>query len=144
MVIGMDKSWDRRQLLPGLTAKRWAAIGLMSFAAAAAGAIGAIVCAFTIVLRTQSWDPITISFVSIILVGAAFGWVCVILSDRKERAEIKAGYTTTAQGNNEVARVHSPTGVVMRDAGRPNLSRPEWEAAMSRVRAFEATRQRKK
>lgn len=71
--------------------------------------------------------------------GFIGGWVCNKVGDHKGKAEIRAGYTTSAQGNNEVVRLHSPTGVVMREAGQPNLTKPQWEAAMARVRAYEAS-----
>ncbi len=61
------------------------------------------------------------------------------MMNRKERAELAAGYTTSAQGNNEVVRLHSPTGVVMRNAGEPNLTKLQWEAAMARVIAYKAS-----
>lgn len=133
-----EDAWDHRQLLPGPTAKRWSATALVAIGTAIVGAAGALICVFALVARTETWDPITIGFVLLTVTGTVAGWVCNGLADRKGRVEVRAGYTTVAQGNNEVVRLYSPTGVVMREAGRPNLTRSEWEAAMLRVRAFRA------
>jgi hypothetical protein len=100
--------------------------------------IGALICGLTIVSASQQWDPVTITFLALLFLGFGGGWVLNKLSDRKGQAELAAGYTTSAQGNNEVMRLHSRTGVVMREAGQPNLTKPQWEAAMARVRAYEA------
>lgn len=133
----MSTQWVRHDLLPGPTVFQWSGYALMSCALGLVGMIGALVCAVTIVSASQQWDPVTITFLALLLLGFAGGWVLNKLSDRKGRAELAAGYTTSAQGNNEVIRLHSRTGVVMREAGQPNLTKPQWEAAMARVRAYE-------
>jgi hypothetical protein len=103
---------------------------------------GALVCALSIVARTERLDPLTITFLALagagLLAASAFLW----LSDRKQKAEVGAGYTTLAQGNNDVERLHSPTGVVMRAAGEPNLTKAQWEAAIAKVRSYRAAGQR--
>ena len=101
--------------------------------------VGALLCAVTIVSASKQWDPLTICFLAVFLLGFLGGWIFNQLGDRKRKAEASAGYTTSAQGNNEVVRLHSRTGVVMREAGQPNLTKPQWEAAMARVRAYEAS-----
>lgn len=128
----------RMDLLPGPTAKQWARYGLIACGVFALGCLGGVVWALAVVTRTQRWDLVVVMFLAIGAVGLLCAWIFVLLSDRKEKSEMRAGYTTVAQGNNEVVRLHSTTGVVMREAGRPNLSRSEWEAAMRRVRAFQA------
>ncbi|WP_295127634.1 hypothetical protein [uncultured Leifsonia sp.] len=133
-----QQCWTRRELLPGLTTKQWARAGLWSIGVSCIGGIGAVVWALVVLTRTQAWDPAAVAFIVTVIGGMGFGWVCSLMSDRKERAELAAGYTTSAQGNNKVVRWHSPTGVVMREAGEPNLTKPQWEAAMARVRAYEA------
>lgn len=99
----------------------------------------ALACAVTLVSRTERLDPITLSSIVLFLMAFLGAWVCNKLGDAKEKAELRAGYTTAARGNNEVARVHSPTGIVMRRAGQPNLTRAQWEQAMCRVRDYEAS-----
>jgi hypothetical protein len=101
--------------------------------------LGALVCALTIVTHSLKWDPLTIGFLIIFMAGMLSGWLFNRISDRKVRDEVAAGYTTVTRGHNEVQRVHSGTGVIMRHAGRPNLTKPEWEEAMFRVRAFQAS-----
>ncbi|KQR53540.1 hypothetical protein ASF88_01275 [Leifsonia sp. Leaf336] len=134
-----QESWERREVLSGPTAKQWARAGIWSIGVSGFGAVGGVACALTIVARTQALDPVTLAFVAMTVGGVGVGWFCSWMSDRKERVELAAGYTTCAQGNNEVVRLHSRTGVVMREAGQPNLTKPQWEAAMTRVRAYEAS-----
>lgn len=131
--------WERREVVPGPTAKQWARAGLWSVGVSGIGAVGGLACALTIVAQTQSLDPLTVAFLVMVVGGIGVGWFCNWMSDRKEKRELAAGYTTSAQGNNEVVRLHSPTGVVMREAGQPNLTKPQWDAAMARVRAYEAS-----
>lgn len=47
-----------------------------------------------------------------------------VLKARREK-ELAAGYTTLASGHPEVARVHFPTGFVMREVGEAELSAAE-------------------
>ncbi len=140
--VTTDENWTVRELIPGPTAKRWARCGLLAAAVCGFGMAGALVCALTIVARTERLDPLTITFLALagagLLAASAFLW----LSDRKQKAEVAAGYTTVAQGNNDVERLHSPTGVVMRAAGEPNLTKAQWEAAIAKVRSYRATGQR--
>ncbi len=115
MVVG---KWSRtghgHELLPGQTVHQWAGFALMSCGIGLVGMIGALICAFTIVSALQQWDPLTISFLVLFLLRFGGGWIRTKASDRKNEAETQAGYTTSAQGNNDVVRLHSPTGVVMR------------------------------
>jgi hypothetical protein len=134
----MPDIWERRELLPGRTVNQLGGYALYSMGIALIGMVGALVCAFTIVARDQRWDPLTVGFLTLFGLGILVGWIFNLLGDRKG-AEVRAGYTTAAQGNNQVARLHSPTGVVMRSAGQPNLTKMEWEAAMRRVRAYKAS-----
>ena len=132
-----EAEWERRELLPGPTVKQWSRRGLVGVAILGIGMLGAAVCALTIVARTKQWDPLTLGFLVILVMGFAWVWVCYLAGNRKEADELAAGYTTAAQGNNEVARLHSPTGVVMRHAGEPDLSRQDWERAMKRVHSYQ-------
>ncbi|MFJ3394671.1 hypothetical protein [Leifsonia aquatica] len=133
----MEEEWERRELLPGPTVKQWSRCGLVGVAVLGFGMLGAAVCALTIVARTKQWDPLTLGFLATLVMGFAWVWLCYLAGNRKERDELAAGYTTAAQGNNQVARLHSPTGVVMRRAGEPDLSHQDWVRAMERVRAYE-------
>ncbi|MFF2051893.1 hypothetical protein ACFVU2_09870 [Leifsonia sp. NPDC058194] len=133
----MSEDWELCELLPGRTVKQWSRVGLFGIAMLAVGMLGAATCALIIVSRTKQWDPLTLGFLVVLVVGFAWVWFCYLAGNRKEERELEAGYTTAAQGNNEVARVHSPTGVVMRRAGEPDLSRQDWERAMEKVRAFQ-------
>src|SRR4051812_13756531 len=118
----VNESWERRDLLPGNSGKQWGRYALYSLGASFVGMVGALVCAFAIVSKTQRWEPVTVGFLALFLLGLLFGWILSLISDRKSKAEIRAGYTTSAQGNNQVVCLHSPTGVVMRDADFPNLT----------------------
>ena len=124
-------------MLPGRTGKEWARFSLISCGIGVVGGAGAVIGALTEVARSHRIDPVTGTFLGLFLLGFGVGWVLGKVSYRKLKAEVRAGYTTSAQGFNQVRRVHSPTGVVMREAGQMNLSRAEWESAMVRVRAFE-------
>jgi hypothetical protein len=131
--------WESRELLPGRTVNQLGGYALCSMGVALIGMVGALVYAFTIVARDQRWDPFTVGFLTLFGLGILVAWIFNLVGDRKGKAEVHAGYTTAAQGNNQVARLHSPTGVVMRSAGEPNLTKVEWEAAMRRVHAYKAS-----
>jgi hypothetical protein len=131
--------WERRVLLPGRTVNQLGGYALCSMGVALIGMVGALVYAFTIVARDQRWDPFTVGFLTLFGLGILVAWIFNLVGDREGKVEVRAGYTTAAQGNNQVVRLHSPTGVEMRSAGQPNLTRIEWEAAMQRVHAFKAS-----
>ncbi|WP_431279061.1 hypothetical protein [Leifsonia poae] len=135
----MRVQWVKLELLPGKTVKQWSTLALLCFAVAAVGAAGAVVCALSIVAQTQRWDPVTVSFLALFGLGFGGGWIFDRIATAKEKAEVRAGYTTSAQGHNDVVYLHSPTGVVMREAGHPNLTKPEWDTAMQRVNAYRAS-----
>ncbi len=133
-----DQVWEQRELLPGVSSKRWARVGLISLGIAA---ISTIALLFTVNASRgdyQYFDPISVLVLGVAATSAVAFWICYILSMRKGRREVAAGYTTSAQGDNEVERRHSPTGVVMRPAGAPDLTKPQWDAAMIRVRAYQS------
>ncbi|MFF2051894.1 hypothetical protein ACFVU2_09875 [Leifsonia sp. NPDC058194] len=131
---------ERRELLAGHSANWWSGVSLGGGALWLVGSIGGVICGLTIVRINQRLDPVTIGFLALFALGLAV----LVFGDRmaafKAKKEVAAGYTTMAQGHYEVERRHSPTGVVMRQAGQPNLTRSEWESAMVRVRAFEGSR----
>ena len=133
----MSSAWEVRDLLPGPTFHQYAGYGLIALGASAAGGLCAIVWTLTVIVRTQALDPVIVTAMTVCIGGWTLVMVLKPVSNRKEKAEILAGYTTSAQGNNEVARLHSPTGVVMRNAGEPDLTKPQWEVAMTRVRAYQ-------
>jgi hypothetical protein len=141
--VGGDKvtdPWEKIELLPGTTAKQWARRGLYCIVVMVLAMLGALARALTVVSQTQRWDPLTLGFLALIGPGLLGAWILNLVSEHKEKAEVRAGYTTCAQGNNEVIRVHSPTGVVMREAGQPDLDKPDWLAAMIRVDAYRVSR----
>lgn len=132
----MTNEHDRVQLLPGPTVNQWGLYALICSAAGVIGMIGATICALTIVAKFERIDPVTIVFVGLVIGGFLAAWICNFLGDQKEKAERRARYTTATQGNNDLPRVHHQTGIVMRHASQPNLTRAEWESATARVRAF--------
>jgi hypothetical protein len=127
---------EQRALLPGKTASQWSGIALVGGAAWLVGTVGAAICGVTVVRQTGRLDPVTVAFLALFAVGFAVLALGVKLMERKARKEIAAGYTTMAQGHYEVERRHSPTGVVMRAAGQPPLTREQWERAMQKVRTY--------
>lgn len=137
----MNSTDWHRPLLPGPTAMQWANYTLIALAACAISAIGAVAYALLVIARTQRLDPVAVSFVAAFLLSLVIAYVLNHVAHQKVKREVQSGYTTAAQGHNEVPRLHSPTGVVMREAGQPNLTKTEWEAAMSRVRAHQSAHQ---
>ncbi len=81
-------------------------------------------------------DPVTFAFMLLFAGGLAVLTFGVWMMNRKAKREVDAGYTTMAQGYYNVERRHSPTGVIMRAAGEPALTREQWERAMQSVRAY--------
>ncbi|MCF4123107.1 hypothetical protein L1785_19225 [Antribacter sp. KLBMP9083] len=54
--------------------------------------------------------------------------------NRKLRAEVRAGYTTSARRFNEVDQVDVHTGYVIRVAGEPPLTRGQYDERAERIR----------
>lgn len=138
-----NAEWEQRDLLPGISGNAWAGWGLWSFAICTVSAILLLFGALA-AHKTQQWDPYILSSLGIFAASFGAGWLFLLISNVKTRKEIAAGYTTSTTGDNQVERRHSPTGVVMRAAGEPNLTKPRWEAAMRRVRAYEEHQKRER
>lgn len=128
--------WERRELLPGPSTYDWSSWGVLALVGIVVGAFGTVTCAVTIAAREQSMDTGTACFLTVFLISSAILLICSKAMQRKERREIEAGYTTSMQGNYEVERRHSPTGVIMRAAGQDPLSREQERRAKERVRAY--------
>ncbi|WP_348786601.1 hypothetical protein [Leifsonia sp. NPDC080035] len=128
--------WRRRDLLPGATTFQIGGWVLISIAIAAVGAIGSLIWGFGVAPKTKAWDPVGIAVFALFAGGSVAAFVFDRWSDLKAKREIEAGYTTV-NGNHQVERVHSRSGIVVREAGEPNLTKEQWEAAMNRVRAYE-------
>ena len=131
--------WRRRDLLPGPTAYQLAGWVLASLGVGAFGAVGALIWGFALAPRTTAWDLLGVVMITMFAGGGLAAFVFDRWSNSKTKKEIAAGFTTKVNGNNQVECVHSRTGVVIREAGEPNLTREQWEAAMNRVRAYEAS-----
>lgn len=132
--------WERRDLLPGPSVLQWSSWALWGGCAAVVGGAGAVICGLTVVARTQALDAVTLAFVMTFLVGCIVLFFCVRMMERKEKQELAAGYTTSKQGHYEVERRHSPTGLIVRKAGQPALTRDQEAAANALVRDFLSSR----
>jgi hypothetical protein len=137
--LTVGREWERRDLLPGPSVFEWSGWALIGGAICVGGGIGAVVCAFTLVASSHLLDPATVSFLVLFTAGFGWLWICNGMGKLKSRRELAADYTTSAQGHYEVERRHSPTGVVMREAGAPGLTREQWANAMKRVREYQAS-----
>lgn len=124
-------------MLPGWSANKWSGAGLVGGVMWIVGTIGGAICAATLVRQNEALDPITWSFLA--LFGTGLSWLAFSfwMMRIKEAREVAAGYTTMAQGHYDVERRHSPTGVIMRGAGQPALTRSQWEDAMGMVREYQ-------
>jgi ferredoxin len=137
--VWMDQAthiWEQRDLLPGLSLHAWSGLGLWGIALALVGGLGAVVGALVVVARTHVVDPVTLGFLILFFAACLWCGLCSSMCAYKRRREIAAGYTTALQGHYEVERRHPPTGVIMRYAGQPALTRVQEEQARRRVDAF--------
>lgn len=129
-------------MLPGPSVFDLAGYVLWSIAIWAISAVFALVGVVASRDTYQYFDPFSLACLAVFVMSLTAACLLPYVSALKSRKEIAAGYTTAAQGHNEVERRHSRTGVVMRAAGESDLGRADWEAAMMRVRAFEEERAR--
>ncbi|GAB3583631.1 hypothetical protein GCM10027406_28570 [Leifsonia lichenia] len=139
-----ELGWEQRDLLPGLSGNAWAGKSLWCFGVWALSAVMTLFGVLASRGRYQYFDPFSLVCLAFFTVSLGLGFLFSWVSTHKIRKEIAAGYTTSTTGDNHVERRHSPTGVVMRAAGEPNLTKPQWEAAMRRVRAFEEHQKRER
>jgi hypothetical protein len=71
-----------------------------------------------------------------VIVTAILVWAVLVGFSRANKREISAGYTTLKRSNLDVVQVLPHTGVVIREAGSPFLSRGEIQAARERTRMY--------
>ncbi|WP_348786598.1 hypothetical protein [Leifsonia sp. NPDC080035] len=130
------EEWEQRDLISGRSAFEWARVGVLGLVTAAAGGLGAAICAVTIVAANQAIDAVTIACLTTFLIGSVVLLISSRQMKRKERLELAAGYTTLMQGHYDVERRHSPTGVVVRGAGQQALNRVQEREAKQRVQEY--------
>ena len=112
-------------------------LGLSGFACAGLAATATtstlVVMAVTRELFENPWVA---GLAGLMAASLAVGYVAMRLMDKQKLREFAAGYTTSRMGYSNMEQVDERTGLIVRAAGEPLLTRQEHRA---RVHAFEAT-----
>lgn len=137
----MDESGTGRvrTVIPGWSLWQWICLILAS--SGAVGFLSVVLAAVVVITRTWVTNPL----VSGILIAAGIAIVCIILGNvmgsvRRDQ-EFAAGYTTSRGGYLQYDQVDESTGLVVRDAGDPALTRAQYRA---KIDAFRATQTQRK
>lgn len=95
------------------------------------------------IIATQSWVSNPIVSGLLVLLGVAFfiSIVANIMVRVRRDKEFAAGYTTSRGGFLQYDQVDESTGLVVRDAGEPALTRAQYRA---KIDAFHATHAQRK
>lgn len=106
-------------------------------AALALGGVAAIVSvgALFVLVRTQD-SPRVVPLVLVIFVAFIASFLVAHWASKQKDRECAAGYTTSGLGYPNLEQVDQATGLIVRSAGEPLLTRQE---RLTRVRAFKAT-----
>jgi len=126
-------------VLPGLSLWQWVRVVFVALAAL----LPLILLLSGTIIATQSWvsNPV----VSALLIVIGFGFVMTIIGNIMVRLvrdkEFAAGYTTSRGGYLQFDQVDEATGLVVREAGEPAITRAQYRA---KIDAFRATQTKRK
>ena len=106
-------------------------------AALALGGVAAIVSVAALFVLVATHDsPRVVPLVLVIFGAFIASFVVAHLASKQKDRECAAGYTTSGMGYPNLEQVDPATGLIVRAAGEPLLTRQEHRA---RVQAFKAT-----
>jgi hypothetical protein len=131
-----DYELRQGDLLPGWTTHRWGGV--------IAGLLGSccvlLFISALVFLGTQTearpFHPAFVVFATTAVTTGVVGGLMTPFAAQKERRELAAGYTTSAQGHHEVERRDWKYGVIMREANTGKMSYDDWVAAKRRIQAY--------
>ena len=134
--VSSDPS-GRRALIPGIASTTMNLVGVAAFGFAALAFLAML--PFGILTWTHIWVAPTAVFLPLLFAGlfgvfvARMLWIFV---PARERAELRAGYTLSNDGDLGVDQLDPRTGYVIRPAGGEALDRQQARTERQRVRAL--------
>ena len=139
-LIVLNPERDRvRPVLPGWSLWQWLRLGLVSV-------VVLVPVSFLLggtIIATQSWvsNPVVLGLLISVGITLLVGIVANVAGRVRRDKEFAAGYTTSRGGFLQYDQVDESTGLVVRDAGEPALTRAQYRA---KIDAFRATQIRRK
>ncbi len=127
----------RRTLERGMSSATMNLVGLIAFGIGALAFLAML--PFGILTWTHIWDVPVSVFLPLLYVGLAgigAGRILWIFVPTRERAELRAGYTLSNDGDLSVDQLDPRTGYVIRPAGSPALDRQTAKSERLRVRGL--------
>ena len=127
----------RISVLPGVSVLTWTSLLLAVAAWFVVGFAFVAISLAVVHAENVGWPDYLGPFVVVWLVtsvGDIIALNLIIVS--RGKAERAAGYTTVPTGDADLDRVDPHTGIVLRDAGQPRLTRGQWRIARRQAREY--------
>lgn len=128
-----------RAVLPGPSLWQWIRLGFVTIAIL----LPLVLMLGATIILTRTWvsNPVISGLLIIIGLGFVMLIVANVMSRVQRDKEFAAGYTTSRGGYLQYDQVDESTGLVVREAGEPALTRPQYRA---KIDAFRATHPQRK
>jgi len=124
-----------RERVAGISVRR---LALAGFFFATVTVVGAILGALTILFSGLLFEnPWLVAFWGSATASLIFCFLVIFIVDKQMKREFAAGYTTSRLGYPNLEQVDESTGLIVRAAGEPLISRQEH---YTRVQSFKASR----